>query len=132
MCRGIIYASVFILLCATICFDEHQFSTRLFFPKCVLGLSKSTVHKNVKLWLSLKSYSIDNHACFYANTYRIFIIIALQYNLKCNGNNSSSGFIDQDCFSCPSLFVFPNKGEDLKKISVKNCFGILNGIALNL
>jgi hypothetical protein len=41
-------------------------------------------------------------------------------------------FIIQDCFSCPGLFVPSYEAEIVLTGYVKNCAGILMGIALKL
>ena len=48
------------------------------------------------------------------------------------GDASGNSFIVQDCFGYPGLFVFPYEVDIILLRSVKNCIGILMGIALNL
>ena len=50
-----------------------------------------------------------------------------------DGDTSSSSLIAQNCFSDPGGFLcFHMKLKIVLSISVKNCIGILMGIALNL
>ena len=49
-----------------------------------------------------------------------------------DGDASRSSFIIQDYFGYPGVFVFPYEVDYCSLRSVKNCVGILMGIALNL
>ena len=49
-----------------------------------------------------------------------------------DGDFPGRSFIVKNCFGYPGFFDFEMKLRNVLSMSVKNCFGILMGIALNL
>ena len=94
-------------------------------------IRKSSVHRCVDLDLGCQFYFIGQSVYFCANTVLFSFLFVVQ--LKIRDNDTSHSYLNiLDCFIYPGIVVFPFKVENVLSRSVKDCVGILVGIALNV
>ena len=106
--------------------DVFSFSIVWFCLLC----QKSSFYRCVGLFLGLSFNSIDQSVCFYTNTMQ-FLSLLLCSKVR-DGDTPSCSFIVKNCFHYSVFLAFPDEFENCSFMFLKNCVGILMGIALNL
>ena len=102
------------------------------FFQCLFLASLSKTQAFIVVWvcLHLQFYSINQCVYFCANTMLFYYYSsAIQFEVE-ESTTSRSSFIIQDCFSLPQFLFFHMELRIVLSRFVKNCVGILMGIAL--
>ena len=101
------------------------FSTVYFWLLC----QRSNDHRCVGLFLGLQFYSIDLPACFCTNKLFFYHYCSL---IQLKVSDGDSPIIVRTAFGILDFLCFHMKLRIALSTSVKNCVGILMGIALNV